>query len=65
MPWGNGIHKFTLVIYRGIPEWIIRSLAFGIVGAALVAGLIFLALRSTMSRVQSNLKRTMTWGRNS
>lgn len=46
-----------LACYRGLPEWLVRSLVFSLVGLAFGAGVAFLLARSAFRQIQATWTR--------
>ena len=49
--------RLLLVIYRGLPDWLVRNIVLLTVGLAFAAGLIFLTIRPALRRIRSTWVR--------
>ena len=52
--------KFLLVFYQSVPELLVRSLAFFIIGFGLVASFALLSIRPAIREIRAKLSRSRT-----
>jgi hypothetical protein len=49
--------RLFIALYQGLPEWMVRSAVFFVIGVALGVGFVFLSLRPDFHRARQVLLR--------
>ena len=49
--------RLVIALYQGLPEWMVRTAVFFLIGVALGVGIVFLSLRSDFRRARQVLLR--------